>query len=299
VPVTLDQSGYTSREVPDLYMKSLRPLEMETARATFDTLTRAGGYFGVGAATGYFAPIVGAIIAIAIVAIVVFAIIAARKTHPTAFTKGPIDLFQPTNPVIVSRSDIQKVMAGSYTLSFYLQVSAVPDMRATATPLITWPGVWNLAYQPANETLQWTFEQTADSAAPATVDTLMVPGVTLQRWNQIVIAVEGRSVDVYINGAIAVSTILKNLPPAAAASITVVPGEIRGQLAYAQAWPRRLSTGEVGANYADTSDSQGRPMLGPTLWAGLPAMPSVGCPSGDCGTQPTASKSQTWEFPYQ
>jgi hypothetical protein len=280
------------------YASTARERVTTGARMAFGALTDAGGYFGVGAATGYFAPILGGLIAVAIITIVIFAIIAARKTKPTAFTKGPIDLFQPSNPVLVSRTDVPKVLAGSYTLAFYLQVSAVPDMRATATPLLTWPGVWNAAYQAATETLTITFNQTPDGTNTQTVDTLTVPGVTLQRWNQIALTVEGRSVDVYVNGALVTSTILNNLPPSGTASITVVPGEIRGQIAYVQAWPRRLAVGEIGGNYTDTSDSQGRPQLGPNFtFPGLPSISS--CPSGDCGAQPQANKSQQWEFPYQ
>lgn len=261
------------------------------ARQAFGAITTTGGTLGMG--SSYLAPILGGIAAVAIVAIIVFAVIQMNTGKPAAFTKGPIDLFQPTSPVLVSRTDTQKSMKASYTLAFYLRVDAVPDMRTSAVPLLTWPGVWNLGYNPAQEQLVWSFYQTAEKGT----DTVTVTGVTLQRWNQIVMTVEGRSVDMYVNGILVTSTLLNNLPPSAAASITVVPGEARGSIAYVQAWPRRFAIGDVGANYTDTSDSQGRPLVSASLMPKFPAIPGLSTAGGE--TQPLANKSQTWEFPYQ
>jgi hypothetical protein len=108
-------------------------------------------------------------------------------------------------------------------------------------------------------------------------------------------------VDLYVNGKLVKSEILNAMPPLANSSITVVPGGIMGETAFIQLWSRRLTVSEIDANFTDTSDSQGRPYLGPAFFDALNTMavPNLFCPSGDCGgATPTATPSQSWEFPY-
>jgi hypothetical protein len=129
----------------------------------------------------------------------------------------------------------------------------------------------------------------------------MLEKVPQQRWVQIVLAFEGRSVDLYVNGTLAKSDLLRNLPSSANSSITIVPNNVMGKLAYVQLWSRRLPVHEVAANYTDTSDSQGRPFLGPEFLSVFNNLyfPNLFCPNGKCGgTQPTCSQEQRWEFPY-
>jgi hypothetical protein len=74
-----------------------------------------------------------------------------------------------------------------------------------------------------------------------------------------------------------------------------------GKVAWVQLWPRRLTVSETANNYTDTSDSQGRPYLGPNMFQSLldVKLPNLFCPSGNCfGATPVANPSQVWEFPY-
>ena len=226
----------------------------------------------------------------------VFVVVQARKQLPATFVKGPIDLFAPKSPLVVDRAATKRDMAGTYTLAFYLRVDAVPDMRTEATPLLTWPGIWNLNYNAAQEELQWIVKQTR-----GTDEKMVLKGVPLQKWTQIAIAFEGRTFDLYVAGKLVKSHTLNNLPPSAVSSITIVPGGVLGQIAYVQLWPRRLTVSEAGGNFIDTSDSQGRPFLGPDFFSTLTdvKLPNLFCPGGNCaGLIPTANPSQTWEFPY-
>jgi hypothetical protein len=252
--------------------------------------------------SSYVLPFLAGIVAIALIVLIVFVVIQVNVGKPAQLLKGPVDLFDTKSPVIVDRPTTKTQMTGSYTLAFYVRIDATPDMRATAVPLITWPAIWNVGYNAAKEQLIWTFGQTAD--APAQIsqpETVSIAGVPMQRWTQIAITFEGRTADFYVNGTLHTSTTLNNVPPSANTSISIVPGGLIGQVAYVQVWPRRLAVADVAANYTDTSDSQGRPFLGPNMMAALNnvKMPNLFCPSGNCtGTQPSASKSQTWEFPY-
>jgi hypothetical protein len=247
-------------------------------------------------------PAIAGVIVLVLVAAIVYAIIQSYQGAAAKIVKGPIDLFLPSSPVVIDRDTVAKSMSATYTLSFYLQIDAVPDMRVGATPLFTWPGVWNMDYSSSTEQMQWTFTQTRDSpSANPSPEVVILDRVPIQRWVQIVIAFEGRSVDLYVNGTLAKSDLLRNLPRSANSSITIVPNNVMGKLAYVQLWPRRLPVHEVAANYTDTSDSQGRPFLGPEFLSVFNNLyfPNLFCPNGKCGgAQPTCSQEQTWEFPY-
>jgi len=274
----------------------------EYTKKAFGAGTAAVASFGDATGANYMLPVIGGIVAISLIALVVFVVIQVKQTKPVMLLKGPVDLFQPQSPVVVDRPSTSKQMRGSYTLSYYIRIDAVPDMRTAETPLMTYPGIWDLGYNAATEQLVWKFAQTQDTSGgwvwtePVTVD-----GVPMQRWTQVVITFEGRTADLYINGVLVTSSTLRNIPPSATSSITLVPSYVMGQLAYAQLWPRRLTVSEIAANYTDTSDSQGRPFLGPDLLGPLKSLkiPNLFCPSGNCSSSsPTASQSQTWEFPY-
>ena len=189
-------------------------------------------------------------------------------------------------------------MANTYTLALYFKMDSVPDMRAQDTPVLTWPNVWNLNYKPAQEQLVWIFSQISNSNRAAEPQKVTVNNIPLQRWNQIVISFEGRTVDIYCNGTINSSTTLNNVPPIPNASITLLPSNIVGEVAYIQLWPRRLTTGEVASNYVETSDSQGRPYLGPDFFKAF-KIPNLFCPNGQCeGVIAQACDGLKWEFPY-
>lgn len=271
----------------------------------------AGGIFGGAqayaqrfAAPGqsFVLPIILGIVAIAAIIIIIFMAVQINKSKPAKLVAGPIDLYDPKpSVVVVDRPTVKLLLQATYTISFFIRMDAVPDMRATATPLLTWAGIWNLGYNPAKEELAWEFAETPDSTNLARPEFVIVPHVPLQRWTQVTLTFEGRSADFYVNGQLIQSKSLANVPPSANSSITIVPKGIMGELAYVQVWPRRLTLNEVAANYTDTSDSQGRPFLGPGFFNAIKGfkIPNLFCPSGNCsGSSPTASASQTWEFPY-
>jgi hypothetical protein len=250
--------------------------------------------------SSYLMPALFVIGLLVVIGIIVYIFMQKKKNAPITDIVGPIDLFKPQSPVVIDRKTAAAAMTSSYTLAFYVRFDAVPDMRTTATALMQWAGIWSLGYIPSQEELSWTFQQTRDSTSPATPETFTTPGVPLQRWTQIAIGFEGRSVDIYVNGTLVASRALNNVPPNVASSITLTPGGIMGQIAGIQLWPRRLTVNEISSNYSDTSDSQGRPNLGPAFFKAISNVnvPNLFCPSGDCNN-PKAKPSQTWDFPYQ
>jgi hypothetical protein len=272
------------------------------ARQAFTSVTSTATTFATQSGASYILPIMAGFVGLALIIFIVFIAIQLRAHRPAKVTTGPLDLFSPKTPVVVDRNTTRSVMKGTYSLSFYIRIDAVPDMRATATPLLTWPGIWDMGYSPAHETMRIIFQQTPDkqneSISPNLVELKAIP---LQRWNQVMITFEGRTTDLYVNGQLVTSTTLRNVPPVGNASITLVPEGMMGQIAYIQVWSRRLIVSEVESNYIDTSDSQGRPFLGPDFLKTISnlSVPNLFCPSGNCaGTSPSAKPSQKWEFPY-
>jgi hypothetical protein len=254
------------------------------------------------ASTPYILPIIVGVIALILVVIIVIVVYQYKSDRPGYQTLGPLDLFTQESVVIVDSNTTKRLMNGSYTLSYFIKIDAVPDMRNGGTELMGWAGVWNLKYNPANETAIFTFFQTPDHKQDTALEyTVTVPGLPLQRWTQVTLTFAGRSVDIYLNGTLVKSAQLDNVPDSAQSSITHPPNVIMGQIAYIQVWPRRLLVGDVAANYTNTSDSQGRPYLGVGFLSALGGLkiPNLYCPSGNCSeTSPTATPSQTWEFPY-
>ena len=258
----------------------------------------AKGTFGKVAQTPYVLPLVAGVIALVLILIVVFVVVQYKVTGPKAQIKGPIDLWQPGSKTLVSRTDTSKHMKGNWTLSFYVQFDAVPDMRES-TPLFFWSGTWVIDYNPAREELLWKVSPAPDGSFGATTQTIPIPNVPLQRWTQVTLCQEGRTVDMYVNGKLVKSDQLTNLPRSTAGSIVIAPGNIMGKAAYVQLWSSRLTGADIANNYADTSDSQGRPLLGPDLFAAFKNLPNIFCGAGGCtGSSPSAQPSQTWDFPY-
>jgi hypothetical protein len=236
-------------------------------------------------------------VSILFILVIIYVIYSYAKTMPQATNKGPLDLWAPESVIVVSRADATKVMSSNYTFAFYIKMDAVPDMRSSV-PLLLWPRIWNLNYNPAQETMILKVAEAPDGTSNH-LSTTELPNVPLQKWTQICMTSEGRTIDLYVNGVLIKSTQFDNIPPANSASITIVPQNIMGQIAYVQAWPYRLLGSAIQTNYTDTSDSQGRPLLGPDFFKALIALkPNLYCGKGCSGKSPTASLSQTWEFPF-
>ena len=276
----------------------------------FGNLSTSLESFGTGIRnTPYTTPIIAAIFGIFIIVLIIYGILQLAAKYPATTLLGPVDIFKPQKALLIDRSTSKKTMGGTYTFSFFMRVDAVPDMRSDATPFITWPGMWAIHYNPAFEEIVWYVQPPIKYASDANADTInVVPvperislrGVPLQKWTQITLGFEGRTMDLYVNGILKKSHSLVNLPPAMSSSISLVPGGIMGQVAYIQLWSRRLPVSEVGANYVATSDSVGRPYLGPEFINALKniQLPNLFCSGEGCGTEAKASPNQNWEFPY-
>ena len=170
----------------------------------------------------------------------------------------------------------QKGFANNFTFGTYIYVSddTKPLMVGQQPPnlLIKLQGAGIIAIDTQHETAQIQLDPMNPPGVTNPSSIVTVPNFMASRWNQLLFSIEGRTVDVYLNGALASSTLLDNVPQATPMEITlnVQPG-FDGQLGYAQAWPRRLTMSEVLANYKRTSDRKGKPYIPdtPFKWSDL------------------------------
>ena len=92
--------------------------------------------------------------------------------------------------------------------------------------------------------------------------TTTVKNVPIARWNQITICVEGRSVDVFINGELRTSIQLDNLPllPMNGVLLNSSP-DFMGQACLFQMWAERRTVTQIREYYRDNTDTRGRPQI--------------------------------------
>lgn len=90
--------------------------------------------------------------------------------------------------------------------------------------------------------------------------TLEVANVAVSKWNQVTVCVEGRSVDVYLNGKLATSAILDNVPVAMFSGLMLNGSpDFDGQLCLFQVWKERRTSSQILENYQKHTDLRGKP----------------------------------------
>lgn len=90
--------------------------------------------------------------------------------------------------------------------------------------------------------------------------TIRVPNFYLAKWNQITITVEGRSIDIYLNGKLASSAIMDNVPITQFSGMELnASPDFNGQVCLVQLWPERKTSQQILDNYRKNTDTRGRP----------------------------------------
>ena len=106
------------------------------------------------------------------------------------------------------------------------------------------------------------------------------------RWNQILIAVEGRSIDIYVNGKHVTSLILDNVTWSNPTGVLLETSpDFWGQAGMIQAWPRRLTEREILENYKRVTNIYGKPNIpdiGPTYGGIWQQFIDLVCHAGFC-----------------
>lgn len=222
-------------------------------------------------------------IVIAIATIVMWWI---RKRPQDVVYVGPVDVGKHANAngdakwiPLMTADQVAKTSSNNITCSFFLYVDAsslntVPinyDGSYKFNYLVTMGNTLGVVVDPTKQICSVDILQAAphgprgDTIAMKKglgdiLRTLDVKGVLLSKWNQLTICVEGRSVDVYLNGKLATSAILDNVPISMFSGLMLNGSpDFDGQVCLFQVWPERRTAKYILENYQKHTDIRGRP----------------------------------------
>jgi len=193
---------------------------------------------------------------------------------------------------IFTQQEVESTLGNNFTLSFFVYMEDVnreripiggPEGDFRFKPLVYILGVGDVLIDPIHQVGRLRIKPlNPEGLVSIDFDNFMV-----SRWNQVTITMEGRSVDIYLNGAISTSTLLDNLPSLKPLGVLLEKSpDFAGQAGLFQAWPRRLSEQEIIRNYKRNTDTRGKPLIpdiGPSIMDIFRNMGKGLCDIGFCG----------------
>lgn len=163
--------------------------------------------------------------------------------------------------------DAKSFLAETFTFSFFVRVDKssiemIPGERlkyenGLYQKIIVVPGAYSISIDPIHENMTIIFDSYKASSYRVNIPTLSV-----QRWHQILISVEGRIADIYQNGVLLKSVPLPNVINSQPGNpYVIMNSDMYAKIALVQAWPERLIEDEISNNYRIVTDSVGTPTL--------------------------------------
>lgn len=146
---------------------------------------------------------------------------------------------------------------GSYKFKYLLSIGDVIGvMMNPAKQMCTLDILQSVPTSPVGDTI------TKKTGLGAAVRTLDVENVLVSRWNQLTVCVEGRTVDVYVNGKLGASAILDNVPARIFSGLKLNKSpDFEGQVCLFQMWKERCFGRQILENYRRNADVRGRPIV--------------------------------------
>jgi hypothetical protein len=202
-----------------------------------------------------------------------------KKSHEVT-VMGPYQLKgvsntsqQSSQETLMDSSQLSTSMGNNFTFSMFLYMNdtnaeripiAGPAGDFRFKPLVYILGVGTITADPIHQKARVTLQPLTDRAVKkvdAPVE-IVLDEFLVARWNQLTFSVEGRSVDVYLNGVLIKSALMENVPVLAPVGLLLetIP-DFTGQAGLFQAWPRRLTGQEVLLNYKRNVDLRGKPAI--------------------------------------
>jgi hypothetical protein len=245
---------------------------------------------------------IGAIVAIILVGAVLYWWFKPRADHVTAM--GPYILNDSSKvnknstETIFSQPDVETNLGNNFTLSYFVYMDDVnreripiggPEGDFRFKPLVYILGVGDILIDPIHQIGRVRIKPLDQSGVidRQGIVTIDIDNFMISRWNNLTITMEGRSVDVYLNGSIVNSALLENLPVLKPLGVLLEKSpDFAGQAGLFQAWPRRLSEHEIIRNYKRNTDTRGKPLIpdiGPSFFEIFKDMGKGLCDIGFCG----------------
>jgi hypothetical protein len=208
---------------------------------------------------------------------------------------GTSEMFDPTTSLMIPATgmvdlliskDAKKYIAETFTFACFISVNHSSIEGITGDSLkqnfkpyqlvVSIPGAYDIFIDPFHEMLLFEFKSYETASYK-----VQVPNFRVNRWNQLLISLEGRTADIYVNGILLKSIGLLNV-------IYSTPGTPKVNMnpymycdvALVQVWPIRLKEPDIIANYKWNADSQGVPPIPLTInnFLQIPTCTGTDCP---------------------
>jgi len=245
------------------------------------------------------------VLVLIVIAVALYWFFMKRADHvtemgPWVLNGSDADVSTKTNSIITvfNNADIQSNLGNNFTLGLFVYMDDIKSERITIggpsgdlrfKPFVYILGVGDIVIDPIHQVLHVRVRALDNKGFmnKSNMVTVEIPNFVVARWNQIVVTLEGRSLDVYVNGALAGSALLENLPIIKPLGVLMEKTpDFGGQAGLFQAWPRRLSENEIARNYARNTDTRHKPLIpdkGPSVYAIFKDMGKGLCDIGFCG----------------
>ena len=170
-------------------------------------------------------------------------------------------------------NQIHSSLGNNFTLSFFVYMDDANNERIPISgpkgdfrfkPILTIMGVGTVTLDPIHQVARVRIQPLVSKAVieRSEATDIIVDNYMVARWNQITITLEGRTIDVYLNGALVKSALLENLPILYPVGILLQTSpDFSGQAGLFQAWPYRLTETDVIKNYKRNTDLRGKPLI--------------------------------------
>jgi len=177
---------------------------------------------------------------------------------------------------LLTETQVANNLGESFTFGFFMSIDnsgietvTGASLRSGAKPyqnLIVIPGAYTVAVDPLHEVLKLNFV-----AHDSNSYEVLIPTLSIHRWHQILVTVEGRTADIYQNGLLIKSVPLPNVISGRPGKpLIYMNSDMYTRVAYVQAWPRRILEKEVADNYRLNVTNQNVPPLPSTEVFGIP-----------------------------
>jgi hypothetical protein len=175
---------------------------------------------------------------------------------------------------VLTARQLSKSLKSNFTVSFFIYMDklnmeripfAGPEGEYRFKPLVKLIGVGEFVLNPVHQRALLRLTPLVPSVMNGNFKPppyAEIENVMNSRWNQITIAVEGRSIDIYLNSKHTTSLILENLTWTNPTGMLLETSpDFWGQAGMIQAWPRRLTEREIVENYKRVTDLRGKPNI--------------------------------------
>jgi hypothetical protein len=210
---------------------------------------------------------------------------------------------------VFTQSQITKSLGNNFSLGFFVYMDKLNEARIPFAgspgdyrikPFLNILGVGSISVDPIHQEVRFSVNTTSPEFGKKA--DLTVDAFAIARWNQVLITVEGRTVDMYVNGALRQSILLSNIPVWTPVGVLLETSpDFSGQAGLFQAWPHRLSESAVMKNYKRNTDTRGKPHIPdkePSVSDILSHMKINLCKFGFCSKPKVTNPTEYVEYQY-